>query len=95
MKLVSPDEMTLVKNRRLFWKNSRLRRQAIVEMESMEGERLFSAEARLGNWVIDELLGEIKEGHQISADEKLNFHLFLKKLNSSKYFTDKTEGQGL
>ena len=79
--LVATCEADLVQNRRYFWRQGRLRRRGIVEIDCPPEERLFAAEVRLAGWVVDLLLGEQHEGSSGTADDRLDFHIFLKKLD--------------
>ncbi|MFQ5503333.1 MAG: hypothetical protein ACE5F1_00890 [Planctomycetota bacterium] len=87
IQLVSSSEEELLANRALFAPGASLRRRDIVDLEQMIEDREMTSECRLNNWVVERILGD--EGRSpISADEKLNFHLYLKKLGSSQFLND-------
>ena len=89
MQLVSSDEVELLHNRSLLVETSKLRRLGVVELDQMLEGRELTGEAHLANWVVERLLGEVSQaGRPIDADERLEFHLYLKKLSSSKFLND-------
>ena len=96
LKLVSADQAELVENRRLFWKRGALRRRGILVLDSYTPARIYSGEAKLADWVVRDLLGESEdEGRGITPDEKIDFHLFLKRLKSSRpFFREMEEREG-
>ena len=88
IQLVSSSEEELIRNRLLFHERATFRRREIIELEHMVEGRELTSECRLANWVMDRVLGDDLRGTPIGADEKLNFHLYLKNLRSSKFMTD-------
>jgi hypothetical protein len=87
MKLTAVDEEGLIEARGLFRPNSPLRRHGLVAIEDSDEGRLLSSEAKLGDWVVETIL-DGEKGRRISADERLEFHLFLKHLDSSEELFD-------
>lgn len=88
LQLVSASEEELLAKRELFSPRGKLRRLEIVELDQMLEGREFTSECHLGNWVVERVLGTHGEGGPIDADEKLEFHLYLKKLKSSNFLQD-------
>jgi len=60
-------------------------------LDAFSPARILSGECKLADWVVQELLGEGEE-QGITPDEKIDFHLFLKRLKSSRPFFKKMEG---
>ncbi len=92
LKVISADQVELVENRKIFWKRGVLRRRGIIVLDSVSPARWLSGDCRLADWVVQDLLGEGEE-NGISLDEKIDFHLFLKNLKSSKPFFRKMGGE--
>lgn len=88
LQLVSSNEEELIENKRLFAEQSSLRRCNIVELDQMLEGRELTSECHLVNWVAERLLGEEPKRGPIDADERLNFHLYLKRLGSSSFLQD-------
>ncbi|MAE75323.1 MAG: hypothetical protein CMJ85_00410 [Planctomycetes bacterium] len=88
IQLVSGSEEEFIANRRLFAPESTLRRRDIIEMDQMLEGRELTSECYLGNWVLDKALGPVGGRGPIDADERLNFHLYLKRLGSSGFLQD-------
>lgn len=88
LQLVSSSEEELLGKRDLFAPHGKLRRLEIVELDQMLEGREYTSECHLSNWVIDRLLGGRGDGRPIDADEKLEFHLYLKRLTSSNFLQD-------
>lgn len=90
LKLLSTSEEDLLKKRRFFNKRSLLIKNNLVALEEMVNDKELTAEVYLPNWVVDRMLG--KEGQTaIDADARLDFHDYLKKLNSSEEFFEDLE----
>jgi len=88
IQLVSASEDEVLAHRRLFSSHATLRRRDLVDLEQMLEGRELTSECRLQNWVLDRVLGEDGADEPISADEKLNFHMYLKRLGSSNFLND-------
>lgn len=85
LKLISTSEEELVRKRRFFSKRSALIKANLVALEEMVNDKELTAEVYLPNWVIDRMLG--KDGRSaIDADSRLDFHDYLKNLDSSEEF---------
>lgn len=86
IRLVSADELDLLRNRRLFLDAGRLLRQDIVKIDpSLEG-RTLTAEAHLADWAVNFLFGAPQGEDAIDADDRLDFHLYLKQLEDARTF---------
>ncbi|MCA8971136.1 MAG: hypothetical protein KDC95_15190, partial [Planctomycetes bacterium] len=81
-------EEELFAKRELFAPHGKLRSLEIVELDQMLEGRELTSECHLGNWVMDRILGTRGGERPIDADEKLEFHLYLKKLTSSNFLQD-------
>ncbi|MCB9880585.1 MAG: hypothetical protein H6832_13865 [Planctomycetes bacterium] len=88
IQLVSSSEEDLFAKRELFAPHGKLRSLEIVELDQMLEGRELTSECHLGNWVMDRILGTRGGERPIDADEKLEFHLYLKKLTSSNFLQD-------
>lgn len=88
LQLVSSSEEELLAKRELFSPRGKLRRLEIVELDQMLEGREYTSECHLSNWVVERLLGSQGSGSPIDADEKLEFHLYLKRLTSSNFLQD-------
>lgn len=91
LRLVSTDELSLIRNRRLFLPGGTLRRREIVQIEPMLENRELTGEVFLADWVVNYLLAapanadETEDG-TIAADERLDWHLYLKNLDDAQAF---------
>jgi hypothetical protein len=88
IQLVSASEAELVANRQLFDEKAPLRRSEIIELDEMLEGRELTSECHLANWVVERVLGSDAKVGPIDADERLNFHLYLKRLGSSNFLND-------
>ncbi|MEZ5987749.1 MAG: hypothetical protein R3F30_01210 [Planctomycetota bacterium] len=88
LQLVSSSEEQLFDKRGLFDPVSTLVRRELVELEYMVEGREMTSECRLASWVVERVFGRDREGRPIDADERLDFHLYLEKLNSSNFLSD-------
>lgn len=86
LKLVSSDEESVIRNRKFFRPGSSLLRHNIVQLEDMVAEKAMTAEVVLSNWVVERLLGEERSERAIAPDEKIDFHNYLKNLDSAETF---------
>jgi hypothetical protein len=93
LKLVSTSEEDLLRRRRLFGKRSPLIRHNLVALEEMVGDKELTAEAYLPNWVIDRMIGS-DERSAIDADSRLDFHDYLRTLDSSETFFEDLDSSG-
>lgn len=88
IQLVSGSEEALLSKRDLFAPRGKLRRLEIVELDQMLEGRELTSECHLATWVLDRILGARGGEGPIDADEKLEFHLYLKKLTGSNFLQD-------
>jgi len=86
LKMVSGCEEEVLEKRRLFARDGRLVKPGIILLEDPIAEKDLTAEVCLGNWVVDRLLGANAAEHGIPADERIDFHLYLRNLDSSSRF---------
>ena len=86
VRLVSADELDLVRNRRLVLDSGRLRRAEILEVEPMLEGRTLTGEAHLADWVVNYLFGAVSDDEQIDSDDRLDWHLYLKELDDTGSF---------
>lgn len=86
LKMVSDCEEEVLEKRRLLARDGRLVKTGIVVLEDPIAEKDLTAEACLGNWVVDRILGASAAEEGIPADERIDFHLYLRNLDSSSRF---------
>lgn len=90
VKLVSESEPDLLRRRQLL---RPLQRKGLLQLEGAYEGKDLTADASLPNRVVDEMLGA--RAAKIRADERLDFHEYLRQLESSDpFFTDLTGGDG-
>jgi hypothetical protein len=87
LRLVSESEEDLVRKRRFLGKRSPLVRHNLIAIEEVVADKELTGEAYLPNWVIDRLLGD-EDKAAIDADSRIDFHDYLKDLDSSDPFFD-------
>ncbi|MCA8941401.1 MAG: hypothetical protein KDB80_02475 [Planctomycetes bacterium] len=86
IRIVSPNERELLRNRSLMLETGRLRRHEILAIESMIEGRELTGEVHLADWVVNYLFGASPNDERIRADERLDWHLYLKKIEDTKSF---------
>jgi hypothetical protein len=86
IRLVSADELDLLRNRRILLEGSALRRAEILEVEPLLEGRVLTGEAHLADWVTNHLLGAVPDGEAIGSDDRLDWHLYLKNLEDAGTF---------
>lgn len=87
LRLVSESEEDLVRKRRFLGKRSPLLRHNLIALEEVVADKELTGEAYLPNWVIDRMLGD-EDKAAIDADSRIDFHDYLKNLDSSDPFFD-------
>ncbi len=89
LKLVAQNEEDLVKKRRFFSKrNTLIKNQLIVLEDTVNGKEL-TGEVFMPNWAVDLMLtGRSTGDGMIDTDARLDFHNYLKNLDSSEDFFD-------
>lgn len=92
IQIASHNEEDLLRKRKLLAKGSTLVSRQIVQLEEMTGEKELTAEASLANWVAERLLAEEKAEGAIAPDEKIDFHNYLKNLESADTFLEDLKG---
>ncbi len=88
LQLVSASEEEFIRNRELLMPHGKLRRQGMIELEEMLQGRELTSEVYLADWVLERVFGAAKPQSAIGADEKLEFHLYLEKLEGSNFLSD-------
>lgn len=86
MRLVSDSEEDLLRSRRLFAKGSTLVGHEVVAIEPLLEGREMTGEAHLNDWVVNDLLGIEPQEDAIRAEERLDWHLYLRNLEDSAGF---------
>lgn len=86
LQLVSRTEEDLLRRRRMIAPDSALVQRGVVVLEESEEERDTTGRVYLSHWVIDRILGDDSVGRAIAPDERIDFHLYLKDLDSSARF---------
>lgn len=86
LRLVSEDELDLVRNRRLVLESGSLRRLEILELEPMIEGRSLTGETHLADWAVNYLFGAVSAEESIGSDDRLDWHLYLKNLEDTKTF---------
>jgi hypothetical protein len=85
LRLVSTDEADLIRNRRLLLPHGRLRRAELLHIEPVLEGREMTGEAYLQDWVVNQLFGA-NDDRAIVPDEKLDWHLYLQRLDDTGTF---------
>lgn len=89
LRLVSANEGELLRNRRYVLPTSNLRRRDILLLEPFIEGRDLTGEAHLADWAVNDMLDLGRVGKPIATDERLDWHLYLKRLEgSSGFFRD-------
>jgi hypothetical protein len=86
VRLVSGDELELIRNRRLLLAGGRLASAEILENEPMLEGRELTGEVHLRDWAVNELFGTAAGDETIGSDERLDWHLYLKNLGDTRAF---------
>jgi hypothetical protein len=86
MRLCSSSEADLLRNRRLFATSSTLVQKQLIEIEPILEGRELTGEVHLTDWVVNELLGIPAAEEPIQAEERLDWHLYLRSLEDSAGF---------
>jgi hypothetical protein len=89
VKLVSESEADLLRRRQLL---RPLQRKGLLQLEGAYEGKDLTADASLPNKVVDEMLGA--RAAKIRADERLDFHEYLRQLESSDPFFTGLTGEG-
>ena len=85
-------EEDLVRKRLFFSPKKALVRQNLIQLEEMVNGKELTAEACIPNWVVEKILSGVDErGSNFDADTRLDFHNYLKNLESSEDFLDDLE----
>jgi hypothetical protein len=89
LKLVSQNEEDLVKKRGFFSRRTSMIKNQLIVLEDMVNKKELTGEVFMPNWAIDLLLQGKTEGEgEIDVDARLDFHNYLKNLESSEDFFD-------
>jgi hypothetical protein len=95
LQMVSRDEEDLLRRRKMFGPESALlARGIVVPREHPDEERETPLRLGLADWVKDRVLGEDTAGREIAPDERIDFHLYLRDLDSSARFYRDLAGGG-
>jgi hypothetical protein len=86
LRLVSLDELELLRGRRLVHPSGTLVRNDIIQMETLLEGRELTGEVYLSDWAVNYLFGAPSAESSINSDERLEWHLYLKNLNDSQGF---------
>jgi len=86
LKLVSTSEDELLRRRMIL---RPLQRQRLIQLEGAYAGKELTADASLPNRIVDQLLGAPET---IGVDERIDFHAYLQKLDSSDPFFEGIEG---
>lgn len=92
IRLISGDELELLRNRRHFLEHGRLLRQDIVKVSAELDGRTLTGEAQLSDWAVNQLFGAPMGDGAIDADDRLDWHLYLEKLEDARTFFRDLEG---
>jgi hypothetical protein len=92
LKLISRDEAELIRNRRLFAENSTLIKREIIRVEPLLEGRNLTGEAYLSDWVVNYIFGATSGDENIQPDERIDWHVYLQKLEDSKGFYRDLDG---
>lgn len=95
LQMMSRDEEDLLRRRKMFGPESVLISRGIIsKREVHDDEREAPARMVLADWVKDRILGEDLVGRDIAPDERIDFHLYLRDLDSSARFYRDLAGGG-
>ena len=84
--LVSTDDASLLRAKKLLHKDSPLVKGQIVAMEPFVENRELTAEVRLEDWVVTKLLDDTATPGGIQTDERMRWHQYLSQLDGSDGF---------
>jgi hypothetical protein len=94
LQMVSRDEEDILRKRRLFAGDSVLTGRGIVAAVESEDDKPSTGRVMLAPWVKDRILGDDVSGRAIAPDEKIDFHLYLRELDSSaRFYRDLVDGE--
>ncbi len=94
IKLVCRIESDIFIKHRLLSERGPLFRSELLILDDMVNEKQMTAEVCLNNWVVERLLAPEAKEATFSADARLDFHLFLQRLESSEQFYEELEREG-
>jgi hypothetical protein len=86
VRLVSAEELELVRNRRLMHAQGSLIRHEIIKIEAMIEGREMTGEVVLSDWAVNYLFGADAGDSAIGSDDRLDWHLYLKELEDTQRF---------
>lgn len=86
VKLISADESDMIRNRRLVMSGSTLRAKEILQLEPMIENRELTSEVHLSDWAVNFMFGSMTLDTRIAADERLDWHFYLKDLTDTGAF---------
>ncbi|MFH2000110.1 MAG: hypothetical protein ABIK28_10530 [Planctomycetota bacterium] len=86
VRLTSESEEDLIRKRHFFSPKRNLVKHKIIQLEEMVNSKEMTAEVYMVNWAIEKMLGGLQdsEGPSFDADAKLDFHKYLKNIESSE-----------
>jgi len=86
VKLVSSSETDMIRNRRLMMGTSTLCSKEILAFDPMIENRELTSEVHLSDWAVNFMFGSVALDSRIAADERLDWHLYLKGLEDTGTF---------
>jgi hypothetical protein len=86
LRLISAGEDELIRNRAVVHKTAPLLKHEIITLETLLEGRELTAEARLNDWVVNAVFGVAVREQAIRADEHIDWHDYLKKMNGTDGF---------
>ncbi|MEO0480008.1 MAG: hypothetical protein AAF196_11040 [Planctomycetota bacterium] len=86
VRLVSKDDVDLLRNRRLVLETGRLRKFDILQVETVLDGRALTGEVHLSDWAVNYLFGATATDEGLSTDDRLDWHLYLKNLEDTRSF---------
>ncbi len=86
LRLVSADEVELIRNRRLIRPSSKLVKHELIQIEPMLENRELTGEVSLSDWAVNSLFGADHGSEAIDHDARLDWHLYLKNLEDTGTF---------
>lgn len=93
LQMVSRDEEDILRKRRIFAPDSVLADRGIAVPVESEEDKPSTGRVMLTAWAKDRILGDDPSGHAIAPDEKIDFHLYLRELDSSaRFYRDLADG---
>lgn len=92
VKLISKNEKDLIRNRRFFSKKDTLTRSNLIVLEDTVNGKDLTGEVFMPNWAVELMVtGKTGKEQGFDSDARLDFHNYLKNIDSSDDFFEELE----